>query len=504
MTSIKRSPFSLAVLSGLLYVMAQPPVSLWPVAYFALVPLFFSLKKEHRRHNFLMGFLSGFVAYTGLVYWVVIAMNNYGGIGIPLALLALILLVAYLALYPGFFALAVSWLDDRIGIPFYLTAPLVWVLLEYVRAFLLSGFPWSCLAHSQYNFLPMVQVTSIIGSYFLSFLIVSINGIIYRLLGRERTPVRYTTFISLLIAASLVFGFTRLHENSKSNGGAERKVSIVQGNILQDVKWSDEWKIKTIKTYYSLTLSGGRGADLVIWPETALPIIFNREPEVAKVITALPGALSNSLLFGTISTDEKGRSYNTAYVAGKSGQLTGSYSKVHLVPFGEFTPLRTVFPFLEKLSVTAGDFFSGKGHNPIPTDAGKLGVLICYEGVFPYITNETARRGAEVFVNITNDAWFGRTSAPYQHLAFYVFRAAETDRYVLRAANTGISAIIDPKGRITARTPLFSEEVLKGTFSLKQGLTPYVKYGDYFVLLALLLLAGLILRKIPSVRYRRG
>ena len=210
--------------------------------------------------------------------------------------------------------------------------------------------------------------------------------------------------------------------------------------------------------------------------------------------------LSTHLLFGTLSRDVQGRFYNSAYVYGKKGEFVGRYDKAHLVPFGEFTPLRDYFPFLEKISVATGDFFSGSGHEPIATALGKVGVLICYEGTFPYITIDAARRGAQVFVNITNDAWFGRTSAPYQHLAFYTFRAIETDRFVLRAANTGVSAIIDPRGRIIARTDIFTRTVLKGTFAMRDGQTFYVRYGDYFVLLCVVMLAGLILRGLLSRR----
>ena len=504
MTFPKKSASSLAALSGVLYVLAQPPVSLWFVGYFALIPLFFSLKKGAPHHNFLVGFLSGGVAYMGLVYWVVVAMNTYGGISPPLALLALLLLAAYLALYTGSFALSIAWLEEKMAIPLCLSAPLLWVILEYLKGFLLSGFPWSFMAHSQYNFLPMVQVVSITGTYFLSFLIVAVNSIIYCLISRKGLALWYGALILLLVAGSLTFGLLRLREVPAKDAASERTVAILQGNILQDMKWTDEWRIKTIRTYCSLTLSGGRNVDLVIWPETALPFVYEEEPRVAKVITALPGALSNTLLFGTVSKDDRGRLYNAAFVAGKSGDVVGTYRKTHLVPFGEFTPLSTIFPFIEKLSVAVGNFFPGTSTKPVATDAGKLGVLICYEGIFPSITNESARSGAEVFINITNDAWFGRTSAPYQHLAFYVFRAVETDRYVLRAANTGVSAIIDPRGHIVARTPLFSEEVLRGTYALRQGRTAYVKHGDYFVLLVFLLLAFLVIRRIPSLKYRRG
>ncbi|HAR96491.1 MAG TPA: apolipoprotein N-acyltransferase, partial [Deltaproteobacteria bacterium] len=202
-----------------------------------------------------------------------------------------------------------------------------------------------------------------------------------------------------------------------------------------------------------------------------------------KVISEIPVAVSSPLLFGNISQNGLNRYYNSATALGSDGTVLGTYSKVHLVPFGEFTPLREYFPFLANISVQIGDFFSGDSHRPIATGDGALGVLICFEGVFPTITNETVRRGATVLVNMTNDAWFGRSSAAYQHLGFYVFRAIETDRWVLRAANTGFSAIIDPQGHIRARTGLFEKTALTGHFAMKQSQTFYVRHGDYFMIL---------------------
>jgi apolipoprotein N-acyltransferase len=224
-----------------------------------------------------------------------------------------------------------------------------------------------------------------------------------------------------------------------------------------------------------------------------MPLIFDQEIHVKKYIGELPSITGSLLLFGTISRDDGGKFHNSAYVLGPNGREEGRYDKRHLVPFGEYTPLRAWLPFLEKMSVQIGEFFPGKSYAPIHTLLGNVGVLICYEGVFPHITRETVRNGAEVLVNITNDAWYDRTSAPYQHLAFYVFRAVESDRYVLRAANTGISAIIDPQGRIHGKTPIFEPAVVKGGFSLKDTLTPYVRYGDYFVLLCVVLLAVIMI-----------
>jgi apolipoprotein N-acyltransferase len=487
----KKLAYSLSLASGLLLIVCQPPLSFFFVAYIALVPLLFSLEANEGRRNFLVGFVAGIVCYTGLVYWVVVAMNTYGGISIPLSILTLFLLVLYMAVYVGCFTWSVSFLRDRLGVPFYLTAPPIWVILEYIRGFLLSGFPWSLLAHSQFNFLPLLQVISITGTYFLSFLIVAANCIICEAIARRHFPLVYGTIIVVIFAVSLAFGVVRLREPIQGT----ISTSIVQGNIRQDLKFDEVYKNSIIQTYADLTLKRGRSADLVIWPETAMPFVFLADHASAD-IRKIPAAMGNHLLIGTISRDGQRKYYNTAYIIGRQGEIAGKYSKKHLVPFGEYTPLASYFPFLENISVAAGDFFSGPSHDPIVTTVGRVGVLICYEGIFPYITNETVRAGAEVLVNITNDAWFGPTSAPYQHFAFYIFRAIETDRYLLRAANTGISAVIDPRGRTVARSGIFKEDVINGKFSLRQSETVYVKYGDYFVVFALLLLAAPVATKL--------
>ena len=333
------------------------------------------------------------------------------------------------------------------------------------------------------------------GTYFLSFLIVAANCLIYTALSKKRFPRVYGPAVLCLLAACLVFGIHRLREPITASMGT----SLIQGNIRQDIKFDEAYKEHIIRTYSTLTSAWSRPSDLVIWPETAMPFVF-LEDRASAAIRALPAALSNHLLLGTISRDGRGRYYNTAYVIGKEGEISGSYSKNHLVPFGEYTPLAAYFPFLQDISVATGDFRPGPTHDPVATGRGKIGILICYEGIFPSITRDTVRRGAEVLVNITNDAWFGRTSAPYQHFACYVFRAVETDRFLLRAANTGISAIIDPRGRTTGSTALFEEEVLRGPFAPRRGQTIYVRYGDYFVALAFLALCGLVMKGMFAAR----
>jgi apolipoprotein N-acyltransferase len=488
-------PYWPSFLSGILLIAIQPPLSLSPIAFVALMPLLGSINKENLRFSFFSGYLTGVVSYLGLIYWVIIAMNHYGGIDIFLSALILILFVLYLSCYTGLCTLSCAWLEKRLSIPLFVSTPLVWVLMEYARGSTMYGFPWSFLAHSQYNFLHFIQIVSITGTYFISFLIVAINVIFISVLRREKISLIYVSVIAALFAVTIVYGFISLAGKSET---LQKKVAIIQGNIQQDVKWDEAFKIMTIKKYTQMTQQSGKATDLIIWPETAMPFIFDEEMYANKYIKTLPSDMNTTILFGTISKNEYGRYRNSAYIIGKTGDTVGVYSKAHLVPFGEYTPLLSYLPFLEKLTATGGDFVPGDGHRPIKTDMGNIGILICYEGAFPYITVDTVRAGAQVLVNLTNDAWYDRTSAPFQHFVFYIFRAIEADRYVLRAANTGISAIIDPKGRVDVKTPIFTEEVLKGSFAMKDTKTFYVEYGDYFILLALLVLVVA-----ATVRWRR-
>ncbi len=393
----------LPFLSGLLLIVIQPPVNLYPIAFFALIPLLASIDKDNLRFSFLSGYMAGIVSYLGLIYWVIIAMNHYGGISMPLSALILLLFVVYLSCYTGLFTLSCAWLEKRFLIPIPITAPLVWALLEYIRGFLMSGFPWSFLAHSQHNFLPFIQVVSITGTYFVSFLIVAVNAVLFSLWRRKKISFFYVSIVAVLFIVTLVYGFVSLAGKEEM---PEKHVSIIQGNIRQDVKWDEAFKIMTIKKYAQMTSASGKAADLIIWPETAMPFIFDDEIHANRYIKSLSAEMNADLLFGTISKGMPRGYYNSVYVIGKNSETAGVYNKVHLVPFGEYTPLIPYLPFLQKLTAAGGDFIPGEGYVPIKTDIGNIGVLICYEGVFPSIGRETVREGAQVLVNVTNDAWY--------------------------------------------------------------------------------------------------
>ncbi|MEN6616918.1 MAG: apolipoprotein N-acyltransferase, partial [Syntrophorhabdus sp.] len=296
------SEYKFALLSGILLIVIQPPVSLWPLAFCALVPLFRAIDKDNLKRSFLQGLVAGIVTWLGTIYWVVVAMNQYGGIIVPLSILILLLFVLYLSLYMGVFTLTCAFLEKRVSLPSYLSAPAIWVILEYARGIVMTGFPWSYLAHSQYGFLPLIQVTSVTGTFFISFLIVAVNAIIYSLWIRRKVSTVYASIILVLFGLSFGYGFTRMSHKDT----ARLKTAIVQGNIGQDIKWDESFKAMTVSKYYRLSFGLAQDTDLIIWPETAIPFLVDRDVAAYQYIRAVPRELKSRLLFGTIALERAG------------------------------------------------------------------------------------------------------------------------------------------------------------------------------------------------------
>jgi apolipoprotein N-acyltransferase len=403
----------------------------------------------------------------------------------------MLLLAAYLSLYTACFAMGVVFLRGK-GIRIFLSAPLLWTVLEFLRSHLLTGFPWENLAYSQYLYANVIQISDITGIYGITFAIVMINAVLYDLLSarfKGRYLLAETVVACLVIMMIIGYGRYRIGSiDALLKKAPLVEVALIQGNIDQNMKWNPLYQLKTIDIYRSLSRqavhSGGGG--LIVWPETAAPFYFQQPDAMQKEVVDIARTSGSALLFGSPSYEvEKGSiSYmNSAFLLKPDGSVSGRYDKVHLVPYGEYVPLRRFFPFIGKLVAGVGDFKAGKGFYPLTIDGHRLGVLICYEGILPEAARGYKREKAEILVNITNDAWFGRTSAPYQHLSMTVFRAIESRLYLVRAANTGISAIIDPKGEILSRTGIFERTILKGHVKIIDEKTCYAAYGDAFVYL---------------------
>lgn len=501
---MSRRELLLPVLSGVLICLSFPRISFWMMAFVALVPLIHVLKGKTLREGFTAGALTGLVANVGLLYWVVFVVVTYGSLPVYAGLAAMLALTAFLSLYTGAFAAALIYFRKR-GMPDLISAPLLWTVMEYGKSHLMTGFPWENLAYSQYLNTPVVQMADVTGTYGITYFIVFINVIVYDVLTIRTLNSRLiqTELIAgMLITAAIVgYGSYRIGAvEAAFRGRASKEVLIVQGNIDQSIKWSPAYQRETLDIYRDLSLrKSSSRKDMIVWPETAVPFYFQDVNDFHRDVMDVAVQSGSYLLFGSPSYVPAVRIeevQNSAFLVSPDGRVEGKYDKVHLVPFGEYVPLRSVFPVLGRLAACVGDCLPGTAMTPLKTADVKIGVLICYEGIFPEIAREYMRGGAGVLMNITNDAWFGRTSAPYQHLSMVTLRSVENRVYTVRAANTGISAVIDPLGRITARTALFERTALSGTFQLSEERTFYTAYGDVFAhgcmgLLALLALITL-------------
>ena len=480
----------LSILSGLMLSASFPPGKMEWMAWVALIPLLRSIADESPRQAFRLGFIAGFVHYLTLIYWIVVVLEHYGGLHFLLSAGVLMLLCTYLAIYPGLFACLLR-LCGGFRFAILITGSL-WVGIEYVRANVLTGFPWCLLGYTQYPNLALIQVAHVVGVYGISFLLVASNVLIHVILF-DRPSLRGSllrwemVLVLAMVFGALTYGHQRLAgvQNERNKGQQSVRIAVIQGNMDQTVKWNPDYQEKTIRIYNTLTYQTGPfKPDLVVWPETAVPFFFQAEPVLSPMVMEVAKKLGTTLIFGSPAYEREGgntRYFNRAYALSPEREISGFYDKVHLVPFGEYVPLKRFLPFVHRLVPAAGDFKAGENMAPLRLPRLSAAILICYEVIFPELARAQTEKGADILVNLTNDAWFGMTSAPYQHLSMAVFRAVENGRPLVRAANTGFSAFISQTGAITLTGELFTREALKEEVLLgERTLGFYTKYGDLF------------------------
>ncbi len=517
-------PIVLAVLTGLLYPLCFPDFDLGLLAWIVLVPLHIALEGTAGigplplARVFRLGWLSGTIAFAGVMTWVVTAMHEFGKVPLGVSYLLMLLLAVYLGLFVAGYGVGYLLLKRKSDTWAPLGGACLWVALEWLRTYLFSGLPWALLGYSQYLALPIIQIADVTAVYGVSFLLVLVNASLAELtlwaIRTKRGPVpmnRPWMPVTLALAgvvASLLYGHWRLSQSEEIAARPTQthvRVGLVQANIDQAHKWDAAYRRETIDRYLSLTDGLAQRVDLILWPEAATPFLFEQELGYRTEVTTLVRRMNVPLLFGspTLRRYPNGRPYlhNSAYLLRADGSDGGRYDKRHLVPFGEYIPLKSsLLFFLDKLVEGIGDFEAGRdatvfsvpvrrGEGPAAAMA-RFGVVICYEVIFPGETRDFAARGANLMATITNDAWFGRSVAPAQHFGMVVFRAVENRRAVVRAANTGISGVIDPWGRILEATPIFEQRAVAGTAMLMTGETVYTRFGDVFAL-ACAIIAGL-------------
>jgi len=522
----------LAGASGLFLPLSFPKSDLGLLAWIALVPLHWALDGKTKAQAFWIGWLSGTIAFTGMMAWVVTAMNTYGKVPLVISYGLMLLLTVYLGLYVGLYSAGAVWF--RTLIPRYglFAFPCLWVTLELIRTYVLSGLPWGLLGYSQYRQIEIIQIADHMGVYGVSFLIVLVNVALAEFIAwlmpllrgfrPARLPWALITMAALVVTLSWQYGLATLSETPFSDiPRSSISVGVVQPNVDQAVKWDTAYREETLARFERLTEQLGRTTDLVIWPEAATPFVFEREPVYQLQLIALANRTQAPILFGSPALrfypDRKPYLLNSAYLLSSNGQVLGRYDKQHLVPFGEYIPFKSsLLFFLDKLVEGIGDFEAGTGPTvltltPKPRSAAtsaagaaarpvQFGVAICYEVIFPNLVREFAANGAEFLVTVTNDAWFGASSAASQHFSMVVFRAVENHLSFARSANTGISGFIDPFGRIAEATPIFTEQAVKATIQVWRPHTFYSRYGDVFaygcaIICALLVLFGLFRTK---------
>lgn len=484
----------LATASGVLLFLSFPKYGSGFLAFIALIPLFRAISEATSlRQGLLLGFITGLICHVGLLYWIAYVVVNYGYLPLYLGIILMLLLSSYLSLYLAVFAAGIIFFRKNIAL--YLLAPVLWICLEYCKSYLFTGFPWENLGYSQYLNKYLIQISDITGVYGLSFLIVLVNASIFCFFTETaKKKFVLTIALILLISGVLIYGVQRSSQIEQAlQNEAETEVILIQGNIDQSIKWNEGFQKETVNIYEQLSLQNApiKGS-LIVWPETALPFNYQDANSLQKQVRDVALTTKSWFIFGSTSYDKTPKDtnyYNSSYLLSPDGEIKGKYNKVHLVPYGEYVPLRNIFPFIKKLTAGMGDFTAGSGYIPLAMDNKKIGILICYEGILPFAARTYKKEGAELLVNITNDAWFGATSAPFQHFSMTVFRAVETRLYLVRAANTGITAIVDPMGQVVGKTNIFEKALLKGNIKFSNIQTIYTRCGDVLVFICFGLVA---------------
>jgi apolipoprotein N-acyltransferase len=478
-----------AIGSGVLLAASLPSLDVAPLAWFGLVPLLVVIRDDRVRTAFFTGWLSGITFFVAVTYWIVHTIGHYTALPTPVAALLLLGMSMILGLYTGAFAAGTCWMRHR-GLPWVYLAPALWVVLEWMRGWFIVGFPWGALGYSQWRFTDLVQIVEVTGVYGVSFLLVFFNtvlaGVVTSRGELDRRQMVALTVLTVLMIALPAIGRWRAAELARRPVTGRLMVGLAQGNIAQDHKWDPSFVGETMARYQQLTEEAAAdGAQLVVWPETATPFFFQDPGPQRQWLLDLSRRLGVHIVFGSPAATLDGTRVvgqrNRAYLVSPQRGEIDYYDKMELVPFGEYVPFGRVLFFVQQLVEAVGSLLPGTRATVFPGPEGSFGVLICYEGVFPPVSRQFVHGGADFLVNVTNDAWYGNTSAPYQHLAQATFRAVENRTPLVRAANTGISAIVDEDGRVAWASPL--DQMLQHTDGIAwHGVrTFYTRFGDVFV-----------------------
>ena len=507
MLGIERRAWLLAILSAILQGVIFPLPNLYVLSWVAVAPLVVALLRARRPptlqlqagikllparplQGFTLGYLCGILWYGGNCYWVYSTMKQYGGISAPGAFGLLLLFCLYLGLYQGLFGLLIATLakvSERMAL---VVSPFLWVAVELART-RISGFPWDLLGIAQVDNIPLARITRFSGVYGLSFEIMVVNTAFAAAFVIRRN--RRMQLLAAATAAAFVLQIGRWIPIPAFP--VDRSAILVQPNIpvLAGGDWTQQYFQDTLSDLTRTSLipptpvrpvQEQRHPDLIAWPESPAPF-YSNDPAFRKAIGSLAKNANSWMVVGSVGAQNvsnratQAENFNSAALVSPSGDWGARYDKVHLVPFGEYVPFKSFFGFASGLTKEVGEFSQGVVRAPLQAGDEELGVFICYESIFPDEVRRFAANGAQVFVNVSNDGWYGDSGAYAQHLKQARMRAIENDRWLLRDTNTGVTAAIDPYGRVVETVPRKVRTALAASYSLENSTTFYTRHGDW-------------------------
>ena len=543
MRQIHTSAWLLVLLSAALQVLIFPLPNLYPLGWVALAPLLVALLRARPPQTlqlregmkllparplqaFLLAYACGALWYAGTCYWIYGTMRQYGGVNAPVALGILFLFCLYLGLYHGVFGVAISLFagHDRSIRSALLLAPAVWVAVELART-RISGFPWNLLGITQVDNIPLARVATVTGVYGLSFEIMLVN-VAFAAAFLIRRPKRKPLLWAWVGAAVVLQSGRWIPAPTFPTG---RTAYLIQSNVPVTDNWTKPYFDSTLRELTQISLDPAASnrpsakaanpnvsqanlaarPDLIVWPESPTPF-FTNDPVFRGALSDLARQANTWVLAGSIgirsvpqNSARPSEIYNSGALVSPSGDWAGRYDKVHLVPFGEYVPFPQLFSFASGLTKEVGEFSRGQSRNPLDADGAKLGVFICYESIFPDEIRQAAAAGAQVFVNISNDGWYGDSGAYAQHLKQARMRTVENSRWLLRDTNTGVTASIDPYGRIVTRLPRKTRASLVAPYALSEETTFYTRHGDWFAFLCAIISVAALLSLLFRAKVER-
>lgn len=494
-----RSAYLLAAIAGAANVFAFDPFGVFFIPFLTVAILLRLVVLATPARAAKIGFAFGAAWFAGGMYWLYISLHVFGEAPAILALLLMLALIAIMAAYYALFGWLIARFAPRIPwLRLLVFAPALWALLEWIRGWFMSGFPWFALGYSQTDSW-LAGFAPVAGVFGVSLVVVIIAGgaVLQFRSGRANRVAGIVAIVALVMG-----GWLLEHVQWTQPKGEALSVALMQGNVRQDQKWLPETLMPTMQRYWSLTDENSEDVDLIVWPEAAIPALYHQlDQGFYAQLEEDQLAPSQRLLTGTLVREPERRVYyNSAVVLG--GDERRFYNKRHLVPFGEYFPVPDfVRHWLRLMNLPYSDFETGNDGSALKISPDlSVAVMICYEAVFGEELI-TALPEAKLLVNISNDGWFGRSIGPLQHFQIARMRAIETGRWLLRATNTGVTAIVDERGRVLDRLPQFEAQVLRGEVQPRSGATLYVRFGNGLVVtaaLVMLLVSGWLGRRVRT------